>query len=376
MVSSSNSACSSSIPEKSFSMVEREATSLANSFEGPEKILEVDFIPMKSKKYFANRSLRAIPRDKWDMILSEAQCEILSKCSNNELDAYVLSESSLFVYERKAYIRTCGTTTLLLCLEPLLREAATVGLQLEWVGYSRKDFLFPQQQRFPHTSFAQEVEFARSACGEKLAGAAFVLGDITSDHCFVYVADFCERSEQTALDRNLNIMMYGLEPSVQKIFYRQGHRKESLKAEAVRAREESGIASMKALKGCVFDDTLFEPCGYSLNALKDEAFFTVHITPEEHCCYASFETNITLTTEQYRELLEEVLQVFKPQKFTMTMFADRAGLASIDCSPVEFKKIEVPQKEEKDNMFMRSSYSSSCFATDYVCQLANFVRRV
>ena len=49
----------------------------------------------------------------------------------------------------------------------------------------------------------------------------------------------------------------------------------------------SGIGSL--LIGAAIDDYVFEPCGYSMNAVDGAAFTTIHVTPEEGFSYASVE---------------------------------------------------------------------------------------
>jgi hypothetical protein len=82
-------------------------------FEGSEKRIEVHF---KSNHAGSPKGLRALTRSTLDHLLKLAACEIVSKISNDVFDAYVLSESSLFVYPTSWVLKTCGTTDLLNCL--------------------------------------------------------------------------------------------------------------------------------------------------------------------------------------------------------------------------------------------------------------------
>ena len=80
------------------------------------------------------------------MVGPQAGCCIVSARSNESLDAYVLSESSLFVYPDKAVLKTCGTTKLLDAVPLLLELAAGLGLTCSRCKYSRASFLFPDSQ--------------------------------------------------------------------------------------------------------------------------------------------------------------------------------------------------------------------------------------
>ena len=62
-------------------------------------------------------------RDRLKNMLENVKCEIISMSRNGQVDAYVLSESSMFISQRRFILKTCGTTTPLECIRDLLAMA-------------------------------------------------------------------------------------------------------------------------------------------------------------------------------------------------------------------------------------------------------------
>lgn len=359
-------------------------------FEGPEKTLECMFRRkdghVKSVLPGQKSGFRTLPRRDLDNICTKARCTILSSMSNNYLDAYVLSESSLFVYNYMVVIKTCGTTTLLRCLALLIELGRRLELELDWVGYSRKNFNFPDDQCFPHGSFTQELEYLyghKQLC-EKLNGNGYTLGPITGDHWFVFVADKTIRNVgDLDNDRVLNIMMFDIIPDVAKIFYydkydmlrQEGETNEDVgKRISLQQTRASGIDSL--CPGAMIDARAFEPCGYSMNAILYKSYYTMHITPEEGSSYASFETNQKLAS--YTSLINNVVRTFKPRRFVMTLMADEGGLKEIKGNPLtessDFSKIVVPSREKgkNDTVYKKTNLASIKVEDDCCCYMGNW----
>jgi S-adenosylmethionine decarboxylase len=91
---------------------------------------------------------------------------------------------------------------------------------------------------------------------------------------------------------------------------------------------------MDDAEGVVVHDHLFNPCGYSMNGLASKnCYWTIHITPEAHCSYVSFETNVSPCS--YGDLVSKVIGTFQPQRATMVVQADKfspvasTGLATV-----------------------------------------------
>ena len=367
-------------------------------FEGPEKTLEVLFRPslqsfepaLTTTASNGKTGLRTLSRSDLDRVCKRARCTILSSISNQYLDAYVLSESSLFVYNYMIVIKTCGTTTLLRCLAVLIDLARTkLNLELDWVGYSRKNFNFPDDQQFPHGSFTQELNYLYSHknLSDKLGGNGYTLGPITDDHWFVFIADKAIRSQMDLdNDRVLNIMMFDIDVDIGNIFYYQNYEKkeneteeEQVKRISVEQTKAAGIDSL--CPGAIIDPRAFEPCGYSMNAILYKSYCTMHITPEEGSSYASFETNQKLAS--YTSLINNVIRTFKPKKFVMTLMADEGGLKEINKNgnplmeqTTKESKIIVPNvgknDAKKNIIYKRTNLASITVEDDCVCMMGNW----
>jgi len=279
-------------------------------FEGAEKLLEVWF---DSSMPCNDASLRNIPRAELERLVELARAQIISCTSNLSIDSYVLSESSLFVSDRRFIVKTCGTTNLLNTVEPLLRLARTyAGLdQVAVVNYSRRNFLRPELQPLPHKSFDEEVaQLDKTFDG----GAGYCMGRLNQDCWYLYNYTPAPASI-TFVDQTLEILMSDLDADVMSIFTKE------TSCSAKEARKLSGIDKLMP-PGTIVDDKLFDPCGYSMNGVftDTDQYFTIHITPEADFSYVSFETNIRHV--RYFDLIKRVVDTFKPGKFLITLCAN------------------------------------------------------
>ncbi|TLD13010.1 uncharacterized protein PgNI_02657 [Pyricularia grisea] len=380
----------------------------SGAFEGPEKLLEVWFAPSPSALPLGTKEngLKSVPSDNWVEMLDMVNCKILSVVQSSVVDAYLLSESSMFVFPHKIILKTCGTTTLLLGLARLLRIAAVdAGFPVHnassaedekaaatpyRVFYSRKNFLFPDRQRGPHRSWKQEVKYLDSMFE---GGSAYMVGKMNGDHWYLYMTSpgstaltppqtppagdlmriptGLQTSGSREDDETLEVLMTDLDPENAKQFYLEQASALACKQAALaqHAREEAHAALDKGASsdelatealtteghalGTVVSDTcglsdvypkskypdaridayMFEPCGFSANGVVpapsdstgtqgNEHYFTVHVTPEPNCSYASFETNVPggQNGRETVDIIGHVVGIFKPGRFSVTLF--------------------------------------------------------
>ena len=286
------------------------------------------------------------------------------------------SESSLFIFPLKLILKTCGTTTLLAGIPPIFKLAAKAGFSfgdVYRVFYSRKSFMFPERQRSPHGSWAEEVHRLNSYFGNTPPNAslmtengdAYVVGSLNADHWYLYLAGpMVKQLSPIPLDNpifpdeTLEILMTHLDATNAQKFHlnaddksvQEGHIHGSTVA------EECGLTDIFPVDpycGGRLDGYAFAPCGFSANAViatpqpsfpsdNNGHYFTVHVTPEQGYSYASFETNVPGDMFPGRgtgEVVSRVVKGFKPGRMCITKFiSHRFGRFGDSGSESEFGK--------------------------------------
>ncbi|KAH9831224.1 S-adenosylmethionine decarboxylase [Rhodofomes roseus] len=326
-------------------------------FEGPEKLLEIWFkpspadVPDAASATDGKFGLRKVPREVWADMLDIVQCKILSVAEGMEVDAYLLSESSLFVSPHRLILKTCGTTLNLLGV-PRILEIARDHASLPTVYrlfYSRKAFMFPERQMGPHRDWRAEIDYLDNIFPN---GAAYTIGKVNGDHWLLYMTapgedglngntrpntplqhplngatsdeqansvdaddaapeQTSSTDDEISQDYTIEILMTHLSPTACAPFMTSPNASPesdiSPSAQAMSLSSSLGISELFPPHVTTLDAYSFTPCGYSCNALlkwredagtdptkPGEGYYTIHVTPESGWSYASFECNVPL----------------------------------------------------------------------------------
>ncbi|EME32843.1 S-adenosylmethionine decarboxylase isoform 1 [Galdieria sulphuraria] len=331
------------------------SSDMGSGFEGPEKNLELDFRRRNSKI----ASFLSVSQERWSEILSYAQCSILSRIASDKLIAYLLSESSLFVFDEKIILKTCGRTTLLRTIPSLLALAEELDFCVDFVRYSRPFFLYPSAQTYPHDSFDSEVQFLEKF----FRGHSYTLGAMDGKTAWhLYVAD---QSEKYSSEQTFEIIMFDLDSEAVSHFFKSKDYQSGLET-----LEGSGLKSLLPCEEITrYDAYNFDPCGFSLNVVNDDIYYTIHITPESHCSYASLECNAII--EDFTSLLMNTLKLLKPKKYCVVFFADSDAPAACVKQPLQWscsKELGYQQFGEVTFVRMHENFG------EYCAQVCSFMR--
>lgn len=269
--------------------------------EGSEKKLEIVIEP-------TDFSLRSLDRKIWDKVVRAAGAEIISSINNDRITAYLLSESSLFVFDHKVVMLTCGKTRLVDSVVEIAHHLR--GQNIKSVIYERKNEIFPN---FQYSHFFEDVKLLNKL----FPGRAYRFGQEDGHHVFLFHTDqpFSPEPEESTLE----ILMYGLNGPARKTICEKGFDRQLL-------LQVTGLD--KILPGFKYEDHAIEPCGYSLNAIRENYYYTIHVTPEKLGSYASFETNYPI--EDIGSIKDKLLNIFKPSSYDVILFDQKQRILPED----------------------------------------------
>lgn len=265
-------------------------------FEGPEKKLEVVVTP-------GFPALRSFGEGAWIRIVEAAGARVLSTLRSEQCDAYLLSESSLFVFDDRFVLITCGRTTLVEALPQILEVIPQAAIA--FLVYERKSEHFPEHQP---TTFREDARRLQRT----FAGRTLRFGH-EQGRCvemFHTIAPYTPGTRSPTLE----VLMHEIDVEVADHF-----------ASGRFPRDTSLVASLgidAVFPGFNTSEHVFKPAGYSLNALKGEEYYTVHVTPEETGSYASFETNHGLG-DRLASLVGSIVEIFRPRGFDVITFVNQ-----------------------------------------------------
>ncbi|HIP76462.1 MAG TPA: S-adenosylmethionine decarboxylase [Psychromonas hadalis] len=226
----------------------------------------------------------------WAELVEQAGATILSKIENDSQKAFLLSESSLFVWRDQLLLITCGETELVKSATHFFDNVTAKNIQS--LLFQRHLAIRPKSQK---SHFEADCKTLKT----------WVDGEIKTD---------------LENDYQGNLFTYGSENKI------------SLKTKLLfMLNKISGAFSMQLQQGGVnksdvfdqlkieiffpefqIDHFSFEPKGYSINGILKDDYFTLHITPEKLTAYVSFESS--LDKQETDGFILHLQQIFMPQK--------------------------------------------------------------
>ncbi len=307
-------------------------------FEGSEKKIEIVVSD-------STGDLRLLGRKYWEKIVSKCNAEIISEIKNDEMIAYLLSESSLFVWKNSILMITCGKTSLVNSLLEFVKDFGV--LNIENVLFQRKNEYYSHLQV---SNFYDDLDLLK----ELLPGSAWRLGELDGHHNFIFYYE--QTTAKFENDKTLELLMYNLEEEVG----------ETLRSENLNIKNIRDILGLDSIfYDYQIDDFLFSPCGYSVNGIKDDSYFTIHLTPEKDGSYVSFETNDERLGHD--ELVSHFIKKLRPKSFDTICF-NLSQLKALDgqtvinkCDHEISNKLSVSFAQHINNPVAKTSASYQLF---------------
>ena len=259
-------------------------------YEGTEKRLEI---------IVKQTNLLALPQLFWQELVTQAGAFILSKIENTHVCAYLLSESSLFVWQDRFLLITCGNTHLVKAAQ--FFQGHYPKEQLQALLFQRHQAIQPALQKSNFKQDSLQLNMSLQGIQKNWQGQGsyegdlFFFGKLTSQH----------------LNNKHILMMHGLSGS----FAAQLHT-----GKASTKDIESKLSLQHFFSHMLIDQFTFSPKGYSLNAICENNYLTIHITPEKLSSYLSLETSFPLARIQ--PFIDHINSLLRPLKSQLMRFTN------------------------------------------------------
>ncbi len=271
-------------------------------FEGSEKKIEISLKP-------GSRSFRSLATDQVHQLVAAANTKIVSSLKTEVCNAYILSESSLFLFDDRLIMITCGTSNLI--------QSAIQAL--EWFPVSDiQTLLFKRQMEIqpwlqPTTFHEDAVKLNRIFPGKLL-----VQGQ-NQQQMFAFVYGVGNPSSRIGIEIQLKNIKQDWYPGFQNSRFAMAEHH-------------------------------FTPSGYSMNAVAaNSEYFTIHLNFLKDELNASFQG--CFEADQIQRIISQVCEKFGA--------AETRIFLTTESPEITFKEINDWQSQTKSLWLANSLYETA-----------------
>ncbi len=309
-------------------------------FEGPEKKLELIF------KVEVGDLLKK-PNIFWYGLMDLVKAKILSSIESKTCKAFLLSESSLFVWKNRIILITCGTTRLIAAVKYLI---SMFGKDLlEEVFYERKNEYRPSLQK---SSALDDMACLKDILG----GSVHRFGRKDDHHVYIFNSCFSENKNNAKVN-TLELLMYGLQGEFNLFFM----------SDPV-VQEKVLNSFKKILPEFTFDPYFFKPEGFSFNALNGDQYATMHVTPQGSENYVSFELD-HVDIQKANKIVQNLVHLCRPTSYDIILFSAEEEGVGMRFKQYEIKQISKSETESGYNILYSHFYDKqSVYIKPFVIQ--------
>ena len=237
-------------------------------------------------------SLLSMPESFWERMMALAGARIVSGFSTPSCHAFILSQSSLFVFRHKIVAVTCGASGLAASAAQILFRLSSHKVFL--LAYSRALGREGRRAAFQDKSALEAImpggRWVEMEPRDAMPSAFFLAGP--------------GAAEKPSL--GFELVMQDIAPAASADFHPGNGGSVAL------ALDRSGIGGF--IEGFTVESRMFHPAGYSLNAVRGEDYFTLHVSPEAGRSYVGIKSSLT---EGLEGLTRGVFGHFSPGSATL-----------------------------------------------------------